>query len=409
MMSRFVKLEHFVIFLAVAAAFIIPMHIGAQEIFEYQHIRGDQWHLTSVVDEEVLINGDSLYKTEILNKISVEVLEGEGQDGLLWNRYGIAEKAVDSSLYAWSDEYEVEYGRDTRGRLSGIGPESPVPTVRNVPVYLETAVAPGDTWFEEGAEVFNLEPGFGINEILKIRFSAAYVYKGIEFRDGRELSRILITYSYTWNPYPDLIKRMALYDEYPIEISGDFSQEVWWDNKAGRNYAADGNFIYTYFMSSGDAITFQGQSQGKAYYTEPLDKDALVKEIEDLADDNVSAAATELGVSVTFDNIHFAPDKAVMLPGEDVKLKGIEAILRRYPDRDILIVGHTAMIKSGSDGQLLSEQRAEAVARYFVVNGTRLDTQVVTRGMGHREPVGDNTTEEGRRKNRRVEIIILEN
>ncbi len=408
-MSGSVTQVYSAILLAVTAVFSFPMHIGAQEIFEYQHTKGDQWHLTSVVDEEVLINGESLYRTEILNKISVEVLDGEGQDGLLWNRYGIAEKAADSSLYAWSDEYEVEYGRDTRGRLSGIGPESPVPTVRNVPVYPQRAVVPGDTWFEEGVEVFNLEPGFGIDEILNIRFSAAYVFEGIESRDGRDLSRIIINYSYTWNPDSGLIKRMARYEEYPVEISGDFSQKVWWDNKAGRNYAADGNFIYTYFMSSGEAITFQGQSQGKAYYTESLDKDALLKEIEDLADDNVSASVTELGVSVSFDDIHFVPDKPVLLPGEDVKLRGIEEILQRYPDRDILIVGHTARIKSGSDGQLLSEQRAEAVARYFLDNGIRLDTQVVTRGMGHRDPVGDNNTEEGRRKNRRVEIIILEN
>ncbi len=408
-MSRSDVPAYYAIFVAVAAAFIFPLHVGSQEIFEYQHIKGDQWHITSVVDEEVLINGEPLYKTEILNKISVEVLEGNGQDGLLWNRYGIAEKAVGSNLYAWSDEYEVDYGRDTRGRLSGLKPESSVPTVRNVPVYPETAVVPGDTWFEDGVEVFNLKPGFGIDEVLNIRFSAAYVYQGIESRDGRVLSKILITYSYTWNPDPDLINRMVQYDEYPVEISGNFTQEVWWDEKAGRNYASDGSFIYTYFMSSGEAITFQGQSQGKAFYTEPMDKDALVKEIEELADDNVSAAATELGVSVTLDDIHFIPDKPVMLPGEDEKLKGIEAILQRYPDRDILIVGHTARVRSGSDGQILSEQRAEAVARYLVDNGIRRDTQVVTRGMGYRDPVGDNSTEEGRRKNRRVEIIILEN
>ena len=400
---------YYAILLVVAVAYISPSLIGAQEIFEYQHTKGDQWHLTSVVDEEVLINGESLYKTEILNKISVEVLDGEGQDGLLWNRYGIAERAVDSSLYAWSDEYEVEYGRDVRGRLSGLESESPVPTVRNVPVYPESAVAPGDTWFEEGIEVFNLEPGFGIDEVIRIRFSAAYLYEGIESLDGKILSKILINYSYIWNPDPNLLNRMAQSEVYPIEISGDFSQEVWWDEKSGRNYAAEGNFIYTYFMSSGEAITFQGQSQGKAYYAEPMDKDALVKEIENLADDNISAAATEFGVSVTFDDIHFVPDEPVMLPGEDVKLVGIEEILQRYPNRDILIIGHTARVRSGSDGQLLSEQRAEAVARHLVDNGIRRDTQVVTRGMGHRDPVGDNSTEEGRRKNRRVEIIILEN
>ncbi|MCK5735677.1 MAG: OmpA family protein, partial [Spirochaetaceae bacterium] len=349
------------------------------------------------------------YQTEILNKISVEVLKGEGKDGLLWNKYQIAEKAVDSDLYAWSAEYEVEYGRDTRGRISGLGLTSPVPTVRNVPVYPDSVLTPGDTWTEDGSEMFNLEPGFGIDEILSIRFVAHYRYDGNDDRDGKKLNKILISYSYIWNPDPELLGRLSIHSEYPVEISGDFSQEVWWDGNAGRNYAATGQFVYTYYMNTGDAFTFQGQSQGKAIYAEPMDKDALVKEIEELADDNISAASTELGVSVSLDDIHFIPDESVMLPGEIDKLKGIGEILLRYPDRDILIVGHTARVNSKSDGQLLSEERASAIARYFVENGIRNATRVITRGMGHRDPVGNNSTEEGRRKNRRVEIIILEN
>jgi len=389
--------------------FFLPGISGAQELFEYKHFKGDQWHLTSVVDEEVLIDGGLQYRTEILNKISVEVLEGSGTDGLLWNNYRIAEKAVDSDLYAWSAEYDVEYRRDARGYLSGIRAGSPVPAVRDVPVYPETELEPGDTWMGKGEEVFDLAPGFGINELVSIGFSADYTYEGNDSRDGRELQKILITYSYIWNPPADVLQRFSSYEEYPVEISGDFSQEVWWDEKSGRNYAADGFFEYSWYMSSGEVITFRGRSSGKAYYTEPMDKDALVKEIEDLTDENVSVSATDLGVSVTLENIHFVPDQAVMLPGEDEKLKGIEEILLRYPGRDILIVGHTARVKSGSDGQLLSEQRAEAVARYLIDNGIRRDTEVVTRGMGNREPVGDNATEEGRRRNRRVEIIILEN
>jgi len=389
--------------------FFLPGISGAQELFEYKHFKGDQWHLTSVVDETVLIDGEALYQTEILNKISVEVLEGDGGDGLLWNNYRIAEKAVDSDLYAWSAEYDVEYRRDVRGKLSGIGAGSPVPTVRDVPVYPEETLKTGDTWSEEGLEVFDLDPGFGIKELISIQFSADYRFEGKDYLDERELNKVLISYSYIWNPPADVLQRISSYEEYPIEISGDFSQEVWWDENAGRNYAADGYFEYTWYMSSGEEITFRGQSRGKAFYTEAMDKDALVKEIEELADDNVSVSATDLGVSVTLENIHFVPDQPVMLPGEDQKLKGIEDILLRYPGRDILIIGHTARVKSGSDGQLLSEQRAEAVARYLIDSGIRKDTEVVTRGMGNREPVGDNATDEGRRRNRRVEIIILEN
>ena len=395
--------------LTVLTAVFPSVHAEAQVLFEYSHVEGDQWHLTSVVNEEVLINGELFYRTEILNKISVDILEGEGRDGILWNKYQIAEKSIDSDIYAWSAEYDVEYGRDVKGRLSGLGPETPVPAVRNVPVYPGMEISPGATWSEEGIEVFDLEPAYGIDEILTIRFSANYEYAGSEELDGKDLERVFISYGYVWNPDPETLQRLARHEVFPMEIVGEFRQEIWWDGNAGRNYAESGQFVYTYFMSDGEAITYRGQSRGMAHYAEPLDKDALVKEIEDLTDDTVRVEATGAGVSISLEDIHFVPDEPEMLPGEESKLRDITEILSRYPDRDILVVGHTARINSKSDGQLLSEQRAGNVARYLIDSGVRHETQVMTRGMGHTQPVGDNSTEEGRRQNRRVEIIILEN
>ena len=198
-------------------------------------------------------------------------------------------------------------------------------------------------------------------------------------------------------------------DWFPLEVSGVFRQTLWWDNQLGRNYAVDGDFSYTYFMNDGDDYTFRGRSAGKAVYSDPLDRNALVKEIQELTDDHVVAQVIPEGVSVALDDIHFVPDQAVMLSGEETKLGGISEVLSRYPDREIMVVGHTAKVPGSGDGQLLSEQRAETVASYLIESGTLQETQVMIRGMGNREPVGDDNTEDGRRKNRRVEIIILEN
>jgi outer membrane protein OmpA-like peptidoglycan-associated protein len=57
----------------------------------------------------------------------------------------------------------------------------------------------------------------------------------------------------------------------------------------------------------------------------------------------------------------------------------------------------------------LSERRARAAANFLLSIGARKAAQVTVRGMGAGSPVGDNSTEEGMRKNRRVEITILEN
>ena len=389
-----------------AAVLLLSLPLGAQDssggvILAYRHSRGDQWHLTSRINQEVIRNGELMHSAEILNKISVEVLIGSGTDGRLYNRYQIAERPIGGDVYTWSADYEAEYNRDSRGRLSGLGRNSPIPSVRNVPVYPSSPVKIGERWNEPGRELLNLAPTFGIDEIIMADFTAAYEYLGTEEIEARTLRKVRIRAKYT------LKTRLNAYPVHPLEISGEFIQTVYWDPAAGRNFAEEGRFTYTYRMNNGDSYIFRGTSEGRAVYAEPLDKAALVQEMERIGD--VKAAAVEGGVAVTLKNIHFMPNRARMLPGEESKLREIAEVLRRYPDRDILIIGHTAEVRSHGDGVALSKQRAETAARYFLENSVRSESQIITRGIGHSRPVADNNTEEGRRANRRVEIIIMEN
>jgi outer membrane protein OmpA-like peptidoglycan-associated protein len=57
----------------------------------------------------------------------------------------------------------------------------------------------------------------------------------------------------------------------------------------------------------------------------------------------------------------------------------------------------------------LSTERAKAVTDYLLSKKVRTADRIVIRGYGAEKPVADNNTEEGRKKNRRVEITILEN
>jgi outer membrane protein OmpA-like peptidoglycan-associated protein len=94
---------------------------------------------------------------------------------------------------------------------------------------------------------------------------------------------------------------------------------------------------------------------------------------------------------------------------EREKLRRIATILKKYPERDILITGHTALAGTQAGRQQLSEERAAAVGNFLIEEGVRNRERLLFRGMGARDPVADNSTEEGMRKNRRVEITIMEN
>ncbi|MDR1901047.1 MAG: OmpA family protein, partial [Treponema sp.] len=91
------------------------------------------------------------------------------------------------------------------------------------------------------------------------------------------------------------------------------------------------------------------------------------------------------------------------------KLDRIAAVLRRRPERDILVAGHTALAGSAEGRERLSLRRAAAVAEYLIAAGVRSRDRVLVRGRGAEVPRADNSTEAGRRRNRRVEITILEN
>lgn len=393
--------------LAMTALAIHPL--AAQVRLEYRHQEGDQWHLTSEIVEEVLQDDQVLGVAEILNKISAEIVETEGSDGSLYNRYSIAEYRPDIEVYVWAGEFEADYSRSRQGYISGLSENAVVPSVRNVPVFPDRLLFPGDTWTSYGTEILDLNVSWGLPLVLQIDFQALYTYNGTAEVDGRILESITIEYQYEYAPDRDELEVMREYLLYPNVIFGDFHQELFWDNAAGRAFSEEGYFSHIFIMNDNHTYTYQGTSRGQAVYVDELDREALVGEIEDLGLEDITAEIVDDGVKISLENINFYPDEPVMLPGQEGKLKEILDVLRRYPDRDIQVVGHTARIAGGSDGQVLSERRAGAVAGVILDSGVRTRDRLTIRGMGNRRPIGDNSTEEGRRLNRRVEIIILEN
>ncbi|ROR29844.1 OmpA family protein [Inmirania thermothiophila] len=83
----------------------------------------------------------------------------------------------------------------------------------------------------------------------------------------------------------------------------------------------------------------------------------------------------------------------------------IADVLRRYDRTVIHVVGHTDSTGPEGYNQALSERRAEAVASFLVAQGVPAE-RILTEGRGEREPVAPNDTPEGRRRNRRVDIVI---
>jgi outer membrane protein OmpA-like peptidoglycan-associated protein len=124
-----------------------------------------------------------------------------------------------------------------------------------------------------------------------------------------------------------------------------------------------------------------------------------------VTDTNVRIA--EEGVVISLDNIQFSPDLTVLTQAEKNKLWKIADILSQYPDKRILVGGHTA--RAGTEAMRLqvSIERAQVVADFLIARGVRRADEILIRGYGADRPLGNNSTPEGQALNRRVEIILL--
>lgn len=120
---------------------------------------------------------------------------------------------------------------------------------------------------------------------------------------------------------------------------------------------------------------------------------------------DLQAKATDRGMVMTLGDVLFSTGQADLKPGAAERLNKLAMFMVKYPDRNVVIEGHTDSTGSASANQLLSERRANAVKAYLVSQGVP-GTSLTTVGKGKDVPVADNTSYTGRQQNRRVEIII---
>lgn len=124
-----------------------------------------------------------------------------------------------------------------------------------------------------------------------------------------------------------------------------------------------------------------------------------------IADYRPPAAAP---ASVSLDSLSlFDSGKAVLRAGAEAALQPALAALERYPERNVLVAGHTDSVGQAEANQRLSLQRAAAV-RDWLAQETGLPlTRFAIQGYGATRPLAGNEDEEGRARNRRVEITLL--
>lgn len=136
--------------------------------------------------------------------------------------------------------------------------------------------------------------------------------------------------------------------------------------------------------------------------------DAKIRESQQLLKEmtELKARQTERGIVLTIGDVLFATGKADITSGAKRSMDKLAEFLKAQPTRNVVIEGYTDSVGSDSYNLDLSKMRAESARNELVERGIAAE-RITTRGFGKRDPVASNDTPEGRKLNRRVEVIIL--
>jgi OOP family OmpA-OmpF porin len=145
----------------------------------------------------------------------------------------------------------------------------------------------------------------------------------------------------------------------------------------------------------------------------PIGRDSDQDGVDNLSDrcptTNAGIAVDATGCALfsgVIEGVNFSPNSALLTNSALARLRVVVATLKQYPNARFMLSAHTDSQGSEANNQALSARRAKAVAKYFINEGID-KSRFTAKAFGENQPIKTNSTVEGRRANRRVELHII--
>ncbi len=261
----------------------------------------------------------------------------------------------------------------------------PYPRLRPLPVLPLPVPAAGTVWKE--AVTLSLFPEQSGKAII-VPATARYRYDGTGTFYGKRVHTAsgYITFETT-------------------RCSGSYSLSITFSTDTGYPLFIK-NTVDETFTVSGTELGYKGFVNHWFSYPELDNKDLIVELNGKMDEEEVEILKTDEGPALRLKELKFRPDSAALLPEEEQRLDRIAAALKKTESETVLIVGHTANIGNPEGQRKLSVERAREITEALLHRGIS-SNRLLYEGRGASEPLADNSTEEGRAQNRRVEIILI--
>ena len=350
------------------------------------------------------LNGQFFGTSSISEASSLNVKSfNDNRASMILQTYTIEERNIlDENKKTISNKIIYNFQKDQNGKTYGLSNNNGLHDFPRFPSY---NLSIGDSWnlpSDFSLSLFNKNfPSF--NGSLEIHYQLTSIKK-IEDKEFALISAYAVTVSdYTQRISSDNnIKKIAIFNKFLIEFN----------ITDGTTSTIDENFEYFIILKNNSIIETNGNAKTTYRSSRFISKNDIEEIKEKVKEDKDVTIELKENKNLTFslENLNFEADTANLLPGELKRLDNIVSILsEKYRFNKIIITGHTAAVGLESSQKKLSIERAKVIYDYLI-NKYNFDANLLSyTGKGSDEPISSNLTEEGRKKNRRVEIIIIPN
>jgi outer membrane protein OmpA-like peptidoglycan-associated protein len=280
------------------------------------------------------------------------------------------------------------------------------PTMRDFPALPREALTEGAAW-QASAERM-LDPLFS-GGVTPVKVHVDYTYAGPGDYRGFPGHYVKARYAVRYRRGGS-----AAGDPELEEASGTHEANIFLPSGPGGPRLISETFRELYRYQSGRELSLEGAILTFFEGASPLERTETLNRVTRLIPDpagdipGIEVQSLPEGVTLTINNLRFEADSARLLPSENPRLDALAKALLSLENRNFLVVGHAADTGRPAGEKQLSVERARAITTALEARGVP-PGRLLYEGRGSSQPAAPNTSEEGRARNRRVEIIILEN
>jgi outer membrane protein OmpA-like peptidoglycan-associated protein len=187
----------------------------------------------------------------------------------------------------------------------------------------------------------------------------------------------------------------------PLQVTRNYSNAM--KKIGGSVYEYRDDYVYMKVLKDGKEIWAKVYAYGNHYTLEIVEKEAMKQDV--VADAKFMSEGISSTGHVAIYGIYFDFNKSDVKPESEPALQEISKLLSANLNLKVFIVGHTDNVGGVDFNMKLSQARADAVVKALTTKYKVNPQQMKAYGVGQLTPVAPNKTEDGRAKNRRVELV----